>query len=98
MVSGLGEPTQPGLPGMVQEALARIKTLLDTLFDTAQDAIFLMDGLRFLDCNPATLRMFGCHARAEIVGQTPLHFSPVRQPDGSVSLPTLSRECASIRQ
>jgi PAS domain S-box-containing protein len=73
------------LPGIVEESLARIGTLLDTLFETAEDAIFLMDGLRFVDCNPATLRMFGCRTKDEIVGQTPIHFSPVRQPGGAES-------------
>jgi PAS domain-containing protein len=46
--------------GVVRESLERIATLLDTIFENADDAIFLMDDLRFVDCNPATLRMFGC--------------------------------------
>jgi PAS domain S-box-containing protein len=78
------------LPGMVQEALARIQTLLDTLFETAEDAIFLMDGLRFVDCNPATLRMFRCR-KEDVVGQAPWHFSPDRQPDGSSSAEKAAR-------
>jgi PAS domain-containing protein len=35
----------------------------------------MRDG-RFIDCNPATLRMFGC-AGADIIGVTPNVFSPL---------------------
>jgi PAS domain S-box-containing protein len=74
------------LPGIVQEALSRIETLLDTLFESAEDAIFLMDGLYFVDCNPATLRMFGCRTKEDIIGRTPFSISPSLQP-GGVSSP-----------
>jgi PAS domain S-box-containing protein len=70
-------------PGAVREALERISTLLDTIFVNADDAIFLMDGLYFIDCNPAALRMFGCKSKDEVLGQTPGFFSPPVQPDGS---------------
>jgi PAS domain S-box-containing protein len=81
----VSRPGKHMLPGIVQEALNRIGTMLDTLFETAPDAIFLMDGLRILDCNPATLRMFGCRAKEEIIGQTPVEFSPAHQPSGAAS-------------
>jgi len=55
-----------------------------TLFETANDAIFLMDGEKFLDCNTRTLEMFECK-REDIIGQTPFKFSPAEQPDKSVS-------------
>ena len=73
-------------PGVVQEALERITTLLSTIFDSADDAILLMDELVFIDCNPATLRMFGCISKEEVVGRTPMFFSPPVQPDGSDSI------------
>jgi two-component system cell cycle sensor histidine kinase/response regulator CckA len=69
----------------VQDAISHIGALLDTLFETAEDAIFIMDGVRFLDCNPATLRMYGCQSKEEIVGHTPFDFSPPHQPDGAPS-------------
>src|SRR5262245_17662700 len=81
----VSRPGKHMLPGIVQEALNRIGTLLDTLFETAEDAIFVMDGLLFVDCNPATLRMFGCRTKDEIIGQTPVEFSPVQQPSGATS-------------
>jgi PAS domain S-box-containing protein len=54
------------------------------LFESAQDAIFVMEGERFVDCNTATLRLFGCQM-AEIIGQTPMRFSPPLQSDGRCS-------------
>jgi len=52
-----------------------------TLFETANDAIFLMRDDIFLECNDKTLDMFGC-TREQILGQPPYRFSPPMQPDG----------------
>ncbi|MBI1284630.1 MAG: EAL domain-containing protein [Thiobacillus sp.] len=55
-----------------------------TLFQHAGDSIFLMKDDRFVDCNPATLGMFGC-TRDQIIGATPYRYSPLYQPDGALS-------------
>ncbi|HTR96587.1 MAG TPA: ATP-binding protein [Candidatus Acidoferrales bacterium] len=55
-----------------------------SLFDSAQDAILLMDGRRFVDCNPSAERMFGM-SRDAICRSTPVGLSPERQPDGRLS-------------
>ena len=51
-----------------------------TLFENANDAIFLMCYDIFVDCNDRTLEMFGC-TRELILGQTPYRYSPPHQPD-----------------
>jgi len=64
----------------LRESEARYRTL----FEAANDAIFLLRGDRFVDCNPKTFEMFG-GSREEIIGVAPYALSPPRQPDGSES-------------
>ncbi len=55
------------------------------LFESANEAIFIVKGEQLLDCNPPTLSIFGC-AKEQIVGQPLLQFSPELQPDGQDSI------------
>ncbi len=65
------------------EADIRASELLyRSLFDNVQDGIFLMDGERFVECNQQILTLFGCQ-RHQIIGKSPLNFSPDRQPNGA---------------
>jgi len=70
---------------MVEDALKESEEKYRTLFESANDAIFLMDVGKFVECNQKTLDMFGCAVKEDIVGKTPLAFSPPVQPDGSTS-------------
>jgi PAS domain S-box-containing protein len=54
------------------------------LFDSIGDAIFLTRDGVFVDCNDAALRMFSA-TREQMIGQTPVRFSPALQPDGWLS-------------
>ncbi len=67
-----------------ERALRDSETLYRSLFDQADDAIFLVRGDEFIDCNKKTLEIFGC-TRDQIVGQPPYRFSPPKQADGSDS-------------
>jgi diguanylate cyclase (GGDEF)-like protein/PAS domain S-box-containing protein len=53
-------------------------------FESINDAVFLLDGYNFVDCNKKTLDMFACD-RQQIINQSLLKFSPLQQPDGSDS-------------
>ena len=55
-----------------------------TLFETANDGIFLLDARGFIDCNQRGAAMYG-RAREDIIGRAPTDFSPERQPDGRLS-------------
>jgi len=60
------------------------ETTYRTLFEAAGDAIFLMEGEIFIDCNTQALILFGC-GRADVLGSTPWRFSPDIQSDGRPS-------------
>ena len=68
-----------------EQALEESENKYRTLFESANDAIFLMDGAEFLDCNARAWQMFGC-AKNDITRQTIHRFSVERQRDGSISL------------
>jgi PAS domain S-box-containing protein len=55
-----------------------------TLFESVNDALFVLLQDRFLDCNPAAEAMFG-YGRDFLVGKTPYQLAPPYQPDGSLS-------------
>ena len=55
------------------------------LFEAVTDAVYLMEGGRFIDCNSPALSMFGCASKDEMVGRSPLDLSPNNQPDGKSS-------------
>ncbi len=55
------------------------------IFEHAHDAIFIMKGNKFIDCNPKAEEMFNA-PKEELVGTTPYNeYSPVKQIDGTPS-------------
>jgi PAS domain S-box-containing protein len=62
------------------EELEKSELKFKSLFELANDSIFLMDEEIFIDCNQKTLDLFGCK-KEEIVGKPPYVFSPEMQPD-----------------
>ncbi len=71
------------------EKLAR-RTLINselkyrTLFENMGDAAFTMDYQVFLACNDKATTIFNCK-KSDIIGSSPIRFSPVYQPDGQTS-------------
>ncbi len=92
-----------GLLGMVdditerkhaEEALKESETQYRTLFQSASDAIFIMQDGLFITCNEKTLAMFGC-TREQIINQSPAKFSPEYQPDGQLSVKAAQERIAN---
>ncbi|MFQ5583909.1 MAG: PAS domain S-box protein, partial [Calditrichia bacterium] len=69
----------------IEQALVDNTERYRTLFESANDAIFLMEGEIFVECNQKTLEMFACTSE-QIIGQPPYRFSPEKQPDGRNSM------------
>ncbi|MFZ2038740.1 MAG: PAS domain S-box protein [Minisyncoccia bacterium] len=67
---------------IVEEALQKSEEKFHTLFEAANDAIWIMDGDTFIDCNNMAVRMFGFKRKMEVINHTPSFFSPTKQPDG----------------
>ena len=54
---------------------------IKSLFNSTRDAIFIVKDLLLVDCNDATLEMFG-GSYDEIIGTSLFEFFPDRQPNG----------------
>ncbi|HOW35180.1 MAG TPA: PAS domain S-box protein [Candidatus Omnitrophota bacterium] len=66
----------------VEDALRESeKRFMDVLY-ASKDAILLIDGNKFTDCNEATARMLGYSSRNEFLMTHPSQLSPPIQPDG----------------
>lgn len=65
-------------------ALTESELKYKTLFESSNDAIFLMKDDKFIDCNLRTTEIFGC-SKDQIIGKSPQYFSPEYQPDGTLS-------------
>ena len=69
-----------------EDALRDSEIRYRTLFESANDAIFLMKNGQVVDCNGRALEMFGC-GRTDVLNRAPSDFSPAFQKDGSWSGP-----------
>ncbi|NOQ26160.1 MAG: PAS domain S-box protein [Bacteroidales bacterium] len=67
-----------------QAALSQSENRYHILFNSAADAIFLTKGAVIIDVNKKALEMFAC-SKEEIIGSTPIDFSPTVQPNGEES-------------
>jgi two-component system nitrate/nitrite sensor histidine kinase NarX len=56
------------------------------LFERSPEAMLLLDGDVFTDCNPAAVALLGCTSKEEVFSLHPYDISPERQPDGRNSI------------
>ncbi len=55
------------------------------LFERSADAMLILDGERFVDCNAAAMTMMRCSNKEDLISIPPSALSPERQPDGRPS-------------
>ena len=55
------------------------------LFERSPDAMLLLDGDVFIDCNQAALAMMRCPSKEQLLTLHPHDISPKKQPDGQLS-------------
>jgi PAS domain S-box-containing protein len=81
-IAGIGIDMTPLKAAEAQ--MGRTQLLYRTLFQSANDAIFLMTDRVFSDCNSMAMQVFG-YSREQLVGHSPAEFSPAQQADGRSS-------------
>ncbi|MDD2700194.1 MAG: PAS domain S-box protein [Sideroxydans sp.] len=75
-----------------EEAMQRSELRMRTLYETTSDAVMLLDEHGYIDCNAATLELFGCVDKAEFCKLGLADLSPPYQPDGSDSRNLAARQ------
>ncbi|TKJ39930.1 hypothetical protein CEE37_09335 [candidate division LCP-89 bacterium B3_LCP] len=68
-----------------EKALKESEEQFRTLFESSSDAIMLLDEYSFIDCNSATLKIFGLQNKEDFFGIRPSTLSPQQQPNGEES-------------
>ncbi|MFW5799422.1 MAG: PAS domain S-box protein, partial [Spirochaetota bacterium] len=67
-----------------EEALKESEAKYRTLFDTANDGIFIIKNNKIIDCNNKITKLFG-YSKDKIIGNTPYNLSPKYQINGNDS-------------
>ncbi|HPO16364.1 MAG TPA: response regulator [Candidatus Hydrogenedentes bacterium] len=80
-----------------QEILNKSNARFRVLFESASDAVMQVDEKGFLDCNCATVKLYGCASREEFCSKHPSDLSPPVQPSGENSL-TLANQYIQTAQ
>jgi PAS domain S-box-containing protein len=70
---------------LAEAALSESELKFRAVFESSNDALMLLDSEQFLDCNSATLRVFGYSNRDAFLGKHPGEVSPPLQADGRES-------------
>ncbi|MDH4235030.1 MAG: PAS domain S-box protein, partial [Gallionella sp.] len=78
--------------------MQRSETRFRTLFESTGDAVMLVDEHGFIDCNKATLAMFGCATKEAFCSMHPADISPPVQPGGGDSRALADRNNATAME
>ncbi len=65
-----------------EEVIRESEEKYRTLFESSRDAVMLLNRKRFIGCNDATLKVFGCTSRKKFCTKHPSDLSPSIMPNG----------------
>jgi two-component system, cell cycle sensor histidine kinase and response regulator CckA len=82
---------------MIEQEMRESEGRYKTLFESAQDGIFIQCDMKILDCNQRALQMLRC-TRDQIIGRSPGEMSPEFQPNGLSSKETAIARTDEARQ
>ena len=66
----------------IDEALKESEAKFRLLFERSEDAMFLLDGKKYIDCNRAAMEMMKCSTKEEMLNLHPFQIAPEGQPNG----------------
>ncbi len=81
-----GNNNSPELEQLAAQTVLETEERFRVVFESSNDAIFLLTEEGFFDCNPKALEMFGIPSREVITNIHPADISPPWQPDGRPSM------------
>ncbi len=81
----------------ITPAIRQAPTTLHTLFESTNDGILIFEDTTIVDCNQRILENFGRN-RDEIIGSSPVEWSPALQSGGIASQETMQEKLSAVRQ
>lgn len=69
-----------------ERVIAESESRMRALFESSNDAIMVLDHDRFIDCNAATLKLFGIASKAAFAQLSFIDLAPTQQPCGTDSV------------
>lgn len=69
-----------------EQDLIESEAAFQRLFEESSEAILLLDGTSFIDCNKSTLSLLGYSSKDVFLNKSPWDISPEYQPDGKSSI------------
>jgi PAS domain S-box-containing protein len=80
------------------EAFQKSDSKFRMLYNSTKAAVMLLDEKGFIDCNPATLTIFGCANTDEFLAKHPAEVSPESQPCGTASRTLADQHIATAKK
>jgi diguanylate cyclase (GGDEF)-like protein/PAS domain S-box-containing protein len=68
-----------------ENAVIESENTFRVLFEESADPVLILEGNKYIDCNPAAVKLFGFSRKESIIGKSTWELSPEKQLDGSVS-------------